>query len=81
MDRAPKNDTDIETKLEKQLTPELPTVEGIETQLSQRFSPGRLEEAREVLERYGPEEGMRRFRENDPEIAAQFEQTHRERNR
>ena len=80
LERATKNDTEIGAALEKQLTPELPTSEGIETQLSERFSPERLEKARQVLERYGPEEGMRRLREDDPEVAAQFERTRRDRN-
>ena len=80
LERATKSDAEIETELEKQLTPELPTAAGIETQLSERFSPKRLEKAREVLERYGPKEGMRRLREDDPEVAAQFERTRRDRN-
>ena len=80
LERATKGDTEIGGELEKQLTPELPTTEGVETELSGRFSPERLEKAREVLERYGPEEGMRRLREDDPEVAAQVEQTRRDRN-
>ncbi len=80
LERATKNDTEIGAALEKQLTPELPTAAGTETQLSERFSPERLEKAREVLERYGPEEGMRRLREDDPEVAAQVERTRRDRN-
>ncbi len=65
--------------LKKQLTPELPTAAGIETQLSERFSPDRLEKARQVLDRYGLEEGLRRLREDDPEVAAQVERTRRDR--
>ena len=80
LERVTKNDTEIGAALEKQLTPELPTAEGVETKLSERFSPERLEKAREVLERYGPEEGMRRLREDDPEVAAQVERTRRDRN-
>ena len=79
--RATKSDTEIEADLKKQLTPEPPTAAGIETQLSERFSPERLEKAREVLERYGPEEGMRRLREDDPEVATQFERGRRDQNR
>ncbi len=66
-------------ELEKQLTPELPTAAGIETHLSERFSPDRLEKARQVLDRYGSEEGLRRLREDDPEVAAQVERTRRDR--
>ena len=79
MEGATKSDAEIEADLEKQLTPELPTAEGVETQLNERFSPERLEKARQVLERYGPEEGIRRLREDDPEVAAQFERTRRDR--
>ena len=79
-ERATKSDAEIEADLKKQLTPEPPTAADIDTQLSERFSPERLEKAREVLERYGPEEGMRRLREDDPEVAAQVEQTRRDRN-
>ena len=80
LEHATKSDTEIGAGLEKQLTPELPTAADIDTQLSERFSPERLEKARQVLERYGPEEGMRRLREDDPEVAAQVEQTRRDRN-
>lgn len=78
-ERTTKSDAEIGAGLEKQLTPELPTAAGIETQLSDRFSPERLEKAREVLERYGPEEGMRRLRKDDPEVAALAEQSRRDR--
>jgi len=40
-----------------------------EGQDSVRFSPERLNHASETLNRYGPEEGLRRLRESDPEIA------------
>ena len=80
LERATKGDTEIGAELEKQLTPELLTTEGVETELSGRFSPERLEKAREVLGRYGPEEGMRRLREDDPEVAAQVERQRRNRN-
>ncbi len=79
-ERATKTDAEIEADLKKQLTPKPPTAAGIETQRSERFSPERLEKARQVLERYGPEEGMRRLREDDPEIAAQVERGRRDRN-
>jgi len=40
-----------------------------EGQDSVRFSPERLNHASETLNRYGPEEGLRRLRKGDPEIA------------
>ena len=58
--------------------PALPTEEVLETALRERFSPERFERAMSTLERYGPEEGLRRLRENDPEVAKQVEQ-HRNR--
>ena len=80
LEGATKSDAEIGAALEKQLTPESPTAAGIEAQLSERFAPERLEKARQVLERYGPEEGMRRLREDDPEVATQFERTRQDPN-
>ncbi len=56
----------------------LPTVKGLETSLKEQFSSERFERAMSTLERYGPEEGLRRLKENDPEVAKQIEQ-HRNR--
>ena len=53
--------------------PNLPTVEGLEASLKGQFSSERFERALNTLERYGPEEGLRRLRENDPEVAKQVE--------
>jgi hypothetical protein len=58
--------------------PALPTDAEFETTLKERFSSERFERAMSTLERYGPEEGLRRLKENDPEIAEQVE---RRRNR
>ena len=58
--------------------PAFPTEEELETALRERFSLERFERAMSTLERYGPEEGLRRLREADPEIAVQLEQ-HRDR--
>ena len=80
LESATKSEVEIEANLKKELIPEPPTAESVETQLSERFSPERLEKAREVLERYGPEEGMRRLREDDPEVAAHYERGRRDRN-
>ena len=54
--------------------PALPTAEEIETTLKERFSSERIYRAMDTLERYGEEEGLRRLRESDPEIARQMEQ-------
>ena len=61
-----------ETDVPKVLT-EIPIVEGLETILKSQFSSERFERAMSTLERYGPEEGIRRLRENDPEVANQIE--------
>lgn len=58
--------------------PELPTDESIEAQLqerlnSQNFSPRRLSTAMQTINRYGPQEGLRRLKESDPEIAKVLE--------
>ena len=69
---------DIEAELEKQFLselPELPTEErfeeSIENALSARFNPERFHHAMETLNQYGPEEGIRRLQESDPEVAEQ----------
>ncbi|MDE0324401.1 MAG: hypothetical protein OXN27_10835 [Candidatus Poribacteria bacterium] len=51
---------DFESALREQLNPE-------------RFSPQRLNTAIQILNRYGPEGGLHRLKESDPEIATQIE--------
>ena len=51
----------------------LPADADFETVLSERFSPARLNRAVETLNRYGPEEGVRRLKASDPELAVQVE--------
>ena len=58
--------------IEKQLTPE-----GIEAELSQGLSPDRFNNAQQLIDQYGTEEGLRRLRESDPEAARQFERERR----
>ena len=67
-----------EAELEAHFTPELPTEESIESAFSERLSPERLENAQQVLNEYGTEEGLRRRRETDPEAAKQLERTERQ---
>lgn len=55
--------------------PELPTEERMEAALHKQFQPQRLARAIETLNRYGPEEGLRRLKESDPEIAEQIRKT------
>ena len=49
--------------------PTLPTSEGIGVQLS----PERFDKARQLIDEYGIEEGLRRLRASDPEAARRFE--------
>ena len=53
--------------------PTLPTSEGIGVQLS----PERFDKAKQLFDQYGTEEGLRRFRDTDPEAARQFERERR----
>ncbi len=69
----------VET-LEKQLTEQLPsagsdlpTEADFQKVLRDRFSPQRFNSAMSILTQYGPEEGFRRLKQSDPEVAAQVE--------
>ena len=91
--RPTMTDTEIEAAIEKSLTPQTSDPltnqrtdtpdeiqNNLETTLRAQFSSGRFERAMSTLDRYGPEEGLRRLRENDPEVAKQIEQ-HQNRSR
>ena len=86
-EHAPVPDVEIEAAIEKSLTsqprevppderPDTPSEiqSNLETTLKSQFSSERFERAMDTLERYGPEEGIHRLRENDPEVAKQIEQ-------
>ncbi len=86
-------DAEIEAAIEKSLTPQpsdMPMnqpsntpgeIQGnLENALKSQFSSERFDRAMDTLDRYGPEEGLRRLKENDPEVAKQVER-HRNRNR
>ena len=79
-------ESEIEAVIEKSLTPQTsntptnqrPDTPGeiqsnLEVTLKSQFSSDRFDRAMDTLKQYGPEEGLRRLRENDPEIAAQVE--------
>ena len=55
------------------LTLELPTEAEFEAALREQFNPERYQKAMSTLNRYGPEEGLRRLKSDDPEIAKQIE--------
>ena len=51
----------------------LPTEASLEKALRQQVSPERFNRAINILNRYGPQEGLRRLKEADPGVAAQVE--------
>jgi len=53
--------------------PKLPPGVSIENTLREQFSPDRFNRAMDTLNRYGPQEGLRRLKESDPEVAARVE--------
>ena len=58
--------------------PAPPTEAEFEATLRERFSSERFDRAMDTLDRYGEEEGLRRLKKEDPEVAEQVE---RQRNR
>lgn len=54
-------------------SPEPPTNKNLETALRKQFSPERFNNALRTLQQYGPEEGLRRLKDSDPEVAKQVE--------
>ena len=52
--------------------PSLPE-QSLEPQFSENFSPDRFSRAMQTLKQYGPEEGIRRLKKEDPEVAKRFE--------
>ncbi|MCG9132722.1 hypothetical protein J5I95_13675 [Candidatus Poribacteria bacterium] len=54
-------------------TPELPSEERLGIALGDRFSPQRFNRALQILNQYGPQEGLRRLKNTDPEFAKQVE--------
>ncbi|MDE0016390.1 MAG: hypothetical protein OXU51_09400 [Candidatus Poribacteria bacterium] len=55
------------------LTLELPTEAQLEASLREQFNSERYQKAMATLNRYGPEEGLRRLKADDPEIAKRIE--------
>ena len=55
------------------VSPELPTHKSLETALRTQFSPDRFNRAMKTLNQYGPQEGLRRLKSSDPEVAKQVE--------
>lgn len=53
--------------------PKLTTLVEFEKRLHESFSPNRFNAAMQTLNRYGPEDGLRRLKASDPEVAKHFE--------
>ena len=75
---APRTPSDISSRGEppeppRSVAPARPSAEQIKSQLRERLSPERFNNARQFIDQYGTEEGLRRLREIDPEAARQFE--------
>ena len=73
------SDADFETEFLKFLEqtlpkqPEQPSVADFEKQFRDTFTPKGFNTAIQTLNRYGPEEGLRRLKASDPEVAAHVE--------
>ena len=76
VERIPESEVEIEAALTEELlpaAPERPTDVTVENALRSQFSPQRFTRAIQMLNQYGPEEGLRRLKAADPEVAAQVE--------
>ena len=74
--QVPKTVEEIEAELLKTLFPDeraLRTQSNIENVLREQFSPQRFNAAVQTLSQHGPQEGLRRLKEFDPEIAVYIE--------
>ncbi len=66
-------DAELTAELENHFMSQIPTAERLESELSEQFNPERFSKAMETLNRYGPEEGMRRLKKTDAAVAEQVE--------
>ena len=76
VERLPESEVEIEAALTEELlpaAPELPPDVTVEKALRTQFSPQRFTRAIQMLNQYGPEEGLRRLKAADPEVAGQVE--------
>ena len=74
--QVPPTIEEIEAELLKTLFPDeraLRTQSNIQEVLREQFSPQRFNAAVQTLSQYGPQEGLRRLKESDPEIARYIE--------
>ena len=74
--QVPKTVEEIEVELLKTLFPDeraLRTQSNVEKALGEQFSSQRFNAAVQTLSQHGPQEGLRRLKESDPEIAVYIE--------
>ena len=69
--------TELEKQLRQQLLPGLPTEESLEDAVREKITPKpltpeRFNKAKQILQNYGPKEGLRRLTQADPELAEYF---------
>lgn len=75
----PEGNIDLEAEFRKQFTPastkpsQFPTEKTVETILREHVSPERLTRAMTTLNQYGLQEGLRRLKTSDPELAKHVE--------
>lgn len=66
-----------EAELGKQMMPSAPMdmsiQENFDTELRRQFSPKRVNQAMQTLERYGPEEGLQKLKAVDPEMSTHLQ--------
>ena len=68
---------ELEKQLRQQLLPGLATEESLKDALREKITPKpltpeRFNKAKQILQNYGPKEGLRRLAKNDPELAEYF---------
>ena len=66
-------DAELTAEIENHFMSQIPTLEKLESKISEQFNPERFSKAMETLNRYGPEEGILRLKETDPAVAKQVE--------
>ena len=68
-----RSDAEVQSALENGFLPAVPSEEDFEEALGQQFSGVRFDRAVNILNQYGPEVGLRKLHESDPELARDIE--------
>lgn len=75
-EEIPQSQEALESEIVKDIfadIPNFPSEADFQQTLREHFSPQRFNTAMRTLSRYGPEEGLRRLKDSDPEIATHME--------